>query len=140
MLALTGIAMSSFLAMVFSMMEPRVSAALNLRNRGDFAHDSMAGRKGRVMAPVYLPSDLTPAFRAVKPWMVPFPAVIGLGVFGASLWRRSYRLRRFRAAWELCRTAGVGPALRRQPEEEPAAREPGESIGLAEQGSIHRAA
>jgi hypothetical protein len=115
MLALTGVATSAFLAMLFSMFESRVSAALSIRESGRLTRNASVTREGRAVAPAYAPSDPIAAILVLKPIIVPFPAAIGVGILFAS-WlgrmMRTYRRAKFRDAWAQSKNVGTDPALR----------------------------
>ena len=92
--ALTGIATSTLLAMLFSMLEPR-AVSLGVRNGGSAAVEREYGdgyeygaqgtaQEGRGTATPTVPSEVVAAILAVKPWIVPFPAVLGLAILMAS--------------------------------------------------------
>jgi hypothetical protein len=140
LLALTGIAMSSFLAMLFSMFEPRHTAAWNMGSQGSVAADVMGVRKGRLPVAVSPWGDLAVAMRIVRPWVVPFPAVLGLGFLSLRLIGRARRRRRFRAAWALCRRWPGARRLRWPSAGEPTDAQRGRSAGRSASGSASRAA
>jgi hypothetical protein len=91
LLALTGVAMSAFLAMLFSILEPRTSSLLSARDAGNPA-TSFSGDTQRHGSSTAAREGGTPAVILIlKAIVVFFPAMLGLGILLASLLRRLAR-------------------------------------------------
>lgn len=101
--ALTGIAMSMLLAMLFSMFEPH-HAALGAHKGGTLAEDTWgdeqtygvqrASDEGRETTTPAVPSAVVAAILATRHWIMPLPAFAGLTILATSLFRRIRRAAR----------------------------------------------